>query len=94
MLVSNDPLPDWAPKSEDIIRVRRLDNGSGSLSVLDEPYDVVVALVHSFLAREGRLRIMGNTPADMKDPMHRGMAAFFVYGPEDFEVVGAWKHGP
>jgi hypothetical protein len=137
MHISNDPLPAWAPKMDDIIRIRRLDNGSGSLSELKDPEDIVVGLVH-FYARDragddicttcngakgwwpegamhnaaldwvwcescnrtgkqeqklGRLRIMGNSPAQLKNPMFgMGMGVFFLYGPEDFEVVGDWKH--
>ncbi len=79
--------PEWAPKMDDIVIIKRCDGGGG-YHVMEEPFEFVVFMADSH-GRQGsqQVRLMGRTLASMNDP-EPGVAALFIESTDDFTQTG------
>lgn len=78
-----NPAPDWAPKAEDTIFIRRLDNGLGYYT-LPNPEKFVVFMADFFPNRG--VRLIGRWLLDLDDPVP-GVIAFYIESKDDFYII-------
>lgn len=87
MLTSNNPLPEWAPKPDDVIRLRRAANNRGLLLEMSgDPIDVVVYEVHYF-TNENPGDVRSESTVLLEGDLPEGMGVLRIKGDFSQDMV-------